>query len=106
MKRSAKLALSLAVPALLVCFVSTQLMCRGRGAGGGPGEVSSGGGGDAPDPDAIVATTPPTTVPAGPASVRVSVKMVIHKKYNFMARVAGNKDSTVTDQPYAEGKSW
>jgi hypothetical protein len=105
MRRSTKLALGLAVPALLVCVAATQLMCRDRGGGGGA-PVDARSGGDAPDPDAIVATAPPTTVPAGPAGVRVSVRMVIHKKYNFMARVAGNKDSTVTDAPYAEGKSW
>jgi hypothetical protein len=32
--------------------------------------------------------------------------MVVHKRYKFLARLAGHKDSTVTDEHYSEAKSW
>jgi len=102
MRRSAKLVLRLAIAAILVCLASTQFMCRDRGGNAPAGFGSN----DASEPDPIVTTTPPTTLPAGPTSVRVSIRMVIHKKYGLLAHVAGNRDSTVVDEAYVEGKSW
>jgi hypothetical protein len=32
--------------------------------------------------------------------------MVVHKKYGLVARIAGNKDSTMTDTAYSAAKSW
>ena len=102
MRRTAKLALSLAIPAIIVCLASSQLMCRDHGDSAPTAARSN----DALEADAIVAATPATTLPAGPTSVRVSIRMVVQKKYNLLARVVGNKDSTVTDEQYSESKSW
>ena len=101
MRRPAKIALGLAIPAILVCLASSQLVCRNRAPP--PVEARSS---DPPEPDATVTTIAATTLPAGPTSVRVSIMMVVHKKYGLLARVAGNEDSTVTDQAYSAGKSW
>jgi hypothetical protein len=59
----------------------------------------------APEETQTVAA-PATTLPAGPTSVRVSVQMIIHKKYGTLARLSGKRDVTITDKPYDEGKSW
>jgi hypothetical protein len=97
MKRASKIAVAMAVPAILLCLVSLQLMCQG---------------GSAPPKDdqsltsAAVTAKSATTLPAGPTSVRVCIMMVVHKEYGLLAQVSGNKDITVTDRPYAAGKSW
>jgi len=100
MKRSLKLALGLAIPAILVGLALTQLRCRARE------DNAQAHGSDTSEPHATIATAPATTLPAGPTSVRVSIRMVVDKKYNFLARVAGNKNSTMTDEQYSESKSW
>jgi hypothetical protein len=105
MTRLAKRTLSLAIAAILICLASSQLDCRNREAANPPDASHSSGA--ARDADAtLMATAPPTTLPAGPTSVRVSILMAIHKKYGLLARVAGNKNVTVTDQAYDSGKSW
>jgi hypothetical protein len=76
-------------------------MCRDRG--GSPKAVPAA---DRPDSEAVVITVPPTTLPAGASSVRVSIQMIIHKKYGTLAHLTGRKDITVTDTPYDAAKSW
>jgi hypothetical protein len=100
-----KAAAALAIPAVLVCLVSCQLMCQDAA---GPGENSRRGTApraDAPPP-AVVTTTAEATVPAGPTSVRVCIMMVIHKDYGALARIAGKKNVTERDEAFDAGKSW
>ena len=105
MKRALKMGIGLAVPAVLLCLASLHLMCRSE-------QPST----DAPGADAaataaaaqetLTATAPATTLPAGPTAVRVSIEMVVHKKYGALARLSGKRDVTITDQPYDDAKSW
>jgi hypothetical protein len=109
MKRAVKMAIGMAVPAVLLCLASLHLMCRD-----GQDPSADARNGDAPlaagattSPDeTLTATAAPTTLPAGPTSVRVSIEMVIHKKYGTLAHISGKRDVTITDQPYDEAKSW
>jgi len=97
MKRAYKIAATLAVPAILLCLASLQLMCRD--ASGPPIDDRS------LDTAAVTAKSA-TTLPAGPTSVRVCIMMVVHKEYGLLAHVSGSRDITLTDKPYAAGKSW
>ena len=101
MTRPAKMFLSLALCALLICLATTQLKCRDRG--GSPKAVSAG---DTPDADAVAINLPPTTLPTAGSSVRVSIKMVVHRKYGKLARLTGRKDSTKSDTDYDAAKNW
>ena len=104
MKRAVRMAIGLAVPAALLSLASLHLMCRDR-----QDPSTDAQHGDAPSPlpdETLTATTPATTLPAGPTSVRVSIMMVVHKKYGALARLTGRRDITITDEPYDEGKSW
>jgi hypothetical protein len=66
----------------------------------------AGGAAAAAADETVTATAAATTLPAGPTNVRVSIEMVIHKKYGTLAHISGKRDVTITDQPYDEAKSW
>jgi hypothetical protein len=97
MKRAVKTAVGLAIPAIVLCLVSLQFMCRN---GGGPPQA------DQSHQTETVTMTVATTLPAGPTSVRVCIMMIVRKEYGLLAHVGGSRDATVTDQPYDAGKSW
>jgi hypothetical protein len=101
MKGPVKIAISIAVPAMLLCVASLQFMCRHRGNPANDPQRAA-----TLTPDATVTATAATTLPAGPTSVRVSIMMVVHKKYGVLARMAGKRNVTKTDEPYDEAKSW
>lgn len=101
MKRGMKIAVTLAMPAILLSLVSLQIVCQNGAAP--PKDAQST---DALHAGETITTTAATTLPAGPISVRVSIMMVIHKEYGALAHLMGKRNVTVTDEPYEAGKSW
>ena len=106
MSRAAKLAVSLGITAAVVCLVSSQLMCRDPSDRSREAQGSGAPSASTTAPDATVTAIAATTLPAGPTSVRVSISMVVQKKYGLLAHVVGKRDVTVTEKEYSPDRSW
>jgi hypothetical protein len=104
MRRALTMAMAISLPAAVFCLAALHLMCRDRGDHSTDDQHVDKS--MAAPEETLTATAPATTLPAGPTSVRVSIMMVVHKKYGTLARLSGKRDVTITDKPYDEAKSW
>jgi hypothetical protein len=57
-------------------------------------------------PVILLSTAAPTSQPQSPSSVMVYIKMVIEKKYGFLAHIVGKRDFTERDIVYDIKNNW
>jgi hypothetical protein len=91
--------LGLAAPACMLALVLSYTACQNRS--------NEAAGGASLPPVCLMTAPAPASQPAGPSSVMVYIKMVIEKKYGFLAHVIGTKrDITESYTEYDADNSW
>jgi hypothetical protein len=91
----------LAVPASMLVLLLGHIACQHTSI---PAYEAAAN--ESTQPVALLLTGAPATQPAGSSSVMVYIKMVIEKKYGFLAHVIGNRDYTERDIVYDVKKNW